>query len=398
MCEKCQKPHNVLLYFERETPANSNLSGPYTSTTLASLPIQPASQVLLGTAIVDIHNAKGQYQSCRALLDSCSQCNAMTEKLANLLGIEKKRVDIRLKGVQNLHSNVKYVTSAKIKSRQTDIEIVLSCLVFKEISEPMPSLPLDKKLFQLPENIILADPDFDKPAEIELLIGAEFFYQLLCSGQIRVKGQSAVFQETRLGWILAGRLSSDLFSKSFQSTCNLIKFQELPILWELGNESISNIRSKEELACEEYYKSTIRREVSGRYCVKLPFNDKRDTLGNSRNTALQRFHALERRFEKDPALKEQYTACIQGYFKESHIKSISSNEPNNQGYYLPHHAVVKTCSLTTKTRVVFDDSAKTTTGISLNDSLMVGPIIQEDLFSIITRFRTFQYALTADIE
>ncbi|XP_033220888.1 uncharacterized protein LOC117175287 [Belonocnema kinseyi] len=238
----------------------------------------------------------------------------------------------------------------------------------------------------------------EKPAEIDLLIGAEFFYQLLCSGQIRVKGQSAVFQEARLGWILAGRLSSDLFSKSFQSTCNLIKFQELPILWELGNESISNIRSKEELACEEYYKNTIRREVSSRYCVKLPFNDKRDSLGNSRNTALPRFHALERRFEKDPALKEQYTACIQGYFKELHIKSISSNEPNNQGYYLPHHAVVKTCSLTTKTRVVFDGSAKTTTGISLNDSLMVGPTIQEDLFSIITRFRTFQYALTADIE
>jgi len=37
------------------------------------------------------------------------------------------------------------------------------------------------------------------------------------------------------------------------------------------------------------------------------------------------------------------------------------------------------------------------TGCSLNDSLMVGSTIQEDLFSILTGFRIFKYALTADI-
>lgn len=33
----------------------------------------------------------------------------------------------------------------------------------------------------------------------------------------------------------------------------------------------------------------------------------------------------------------------------------------------------------------------------LNDCLMVGPSLQQDLFSIITRFRTFEFALVADI-
>jgi hypothetical protein len=202
-----------------------------------------------------------------------------------------------------------------------------------------------------------------------------------------------------LGWILVGRLSIPKVSKSsFQSTCNLIKFQELPILWELGDNHTSNTRSKEELACEEHYKHNVQRDDSGRYCVSLPFNNLKDSLGNSRNTALQRFHALERKLERDPSLKEQYTECIQGYVKETHMTLVSNNEPLNYGCYLPHHSVVKTTSLTTKTRVVFDGSAKTSTGVSLNDSLMVGPTIQEDLFSIITRFRTFSYALTADIE
>ena len=48
-------------------------------------------------------------------------------------------------------------------------------------------------------------------------------------------------------------------------------------------------------------------------------------------------------------------------------------------------------------RVVFDGSAKTSSGISLNDALMVGPTIQDDLFAISMRFRIYPIALSADI-
>ena len=48
--------------------------------------------------------------------------------------------------------------------------------------------------------------------------------------------------------------------------------------------------------------------------------------------------------------------------------------------------------------MVFDGSAKTTNNLSLNDTLMVGPTIQKDLFSIMVRFRTHRYILIADIE
>ncbi|XP_015122249.1 uncharacterized protein LOC107044744 [Diachasma alloeum] len=68
------------------------------------------------------------------------------------------------------------------------------------------------------------------------------------------------------------------------------------------------------------------------------------------------------------------------------------------GYYLPHHAVIKESSETTKVRVVFDASAKTSTGISLNDTLLVGPTIQNTIFEQVLRFRTHRYVITADIE
>ena len=75
-------------------------------------------------------------------------------------------------------------------------------------------------------------------------------------------------------------------------------------------------------------------------------------------------------------------------------------ETNNimQDYDLPHHGVVKEDSSTTKLRVVFDGSAKTTTSVSLHDTVMVDSKIQENLISILLRYRVHQAAMTADIE
>jgi len=66
--------------------------------------------------------------------------------------------------------------------------------------------------------------------------------------------------------------------------------------------------------------------------------------------------------------------------------SSYDNTSNKLIFFLPHHAIFKESSTTTKTRIVFDASAKSTTGVSLNDMLMVGPTIQQDLISIVLRF------------
>lgn len=63
---------------------------------------------------------------------------------------------------------------------------------------------------------------------------------------------------------------------------------------------------------------------------------------------------------------------------------------------MPHHAVVKNDSTTTKVRVVFDASCKSPQGPSLNDALMVGPTVQQDIRSIIMRSRSRRVMLIAD--
>jgi hypothetical protein len=66
-------------------------------------------------------------------------------------------------------------------------------------------------------------------------------------------------------------------------------------------------------------------------------------------------------------------------------------------YCLPHHTVFKSSSSTARTHVVLYGSCRSSNGLSLNYTLLVGPKIQQDLYSIVLRFRTYQIAFTADI-
>ncbi|XP_023711106.1 uncharacterized protein LOC111866414 [Cryptotermes secundus] len=80
------------------------------------------------------------------------------------------------------------------------------------------------------------------------------------------------------------------------------------------------------------------------------------------------------------------------------MELVDPTDQHQSCYYMPHHVVVKNTSSTTKVRVVFNASANTTSSPLLNDLMMVGPTIQQDLFSIVLRFRAHRYALTADVE
>lgn len=67
-------------------------------------------------------------------------------------------------------------------------------------------------------------------------------------------------------------------------------------------------------------------------------------------------------------------------------------------YYMPHQAVLRETSLTTKVRVVFDASAKTSNGKALNDILHVGPKLQKYIFDIITKWRLWKFVVSAEVE
>jgi len=58
-------------------------------------------------------------------------------------------------------------------------------------------------------------------------------------------------------------------------------------------------------------------------------------------------------------------------------------------YYIPNHCVLKPSSTSTKLRVVFDASCTTTSQLSLNDLLLVGPTVQTDLYLQLLKIKLF---------
>lgn len=76
--------------------------------------------------------------------------------------------------------------------------------------------------------------------------------------------------------------------------------------------------------------------------------------------------------------KEDYSAFLEEYQQLGHMEKITQSS-NTMSYYIPNHLVFKPSSTTTKMRVVFDASCKTDSGTSLNETLMVGSKLQDDI-------------------
>lgn len=90
---------------------------------------------------------------------------------------------------------------------------------------------------------------------------------------------------------------------------------------------------------------------------------------------------------------------MQDYLDSGHIELIRQPYPvDGLVYYLPHHGVIKLDNITTKLRVVFDASSKCTNRSSLNQTLLSGPKLQQDLMAILLHFCVGSVDLTADVK
>ena len=79
------------------------------------------------------------------------------------------------------------------------------------------------------------------------------------------------------------------------------------------------------------------------------------------------------------------------------VPLIDLQKPHQDTFYLPMHAVRKESSSTTEIQAVFDASAKSSTGVSFNDTLQVRPTVHSSLVDVLLRFRLHRIALTLDV-
>lgn len=215
-------------------------------------------------------------------------------------------------------------------------------------------------------------------------------------------------QQTHLGWILSGKISNETQRSISVTTLHATSSIESLMERFLAAESVedANPLSSEEQWCEKFFMDTHCRNEEGRFKVRLPFRfhfDSSAMLGRSREIAIKRLLQLERRFSQDIELKTEYSKAINEHVTLGRLQPTTSDELERENHtcpsaYLPHHAVIKESSSSTKLRVAFDASRKTSNGKSLNDVLLVGPTIQSDIVTIIVNWRFHRIAFTADVQ
>src|SRR5437588_10927641 len=89
---------------------------------------------------------------------------------------------------------------------------------------------------KMPHNINLADPEFHKSQKVDMLIGAEIYFDLICIGQIKSTKDCPTLQKTQLGWIVSGKTYGNY--QGFFTICNLnttndILYNQIKMFWEL---------------------------------------------------------------------------------------------------------------------------------------------------------------------
>nr|XP_044250696.1 uncharacterized protein LOC123003146 [Drosophila takahashii] len=404
-CRSCNQAHHTMLHHDKDIPAiearpdsRANYSvQPSDPITFSHLHTRPG-QVILATAVVLVKDASGTYRPGRALLDACSQVNLINEEFAQKLRLRHEKFNMGIRSVGDSLTHIKHLATTTIQSRITDCHFSLEFCVISHISY-QPDSEIDISSWKLPTNTPLADDRFHESRRIDLLLGAEVFFHSLAVGQIKLAPHLPILQKTLFGWVIAGRCQqqqkqvSDCFMSSTVSIEN-----HLQKLWELESVAASpeSLHPHHQI-CEALYTSTTVQDSHGRIVVNLPFKDDPSRLGNSAEVARRRFYAMERRMLKFPELRSQYVSFMQEYQALGHMSLVTSPALHESHYYIPHHCVLKPSSTSTKLRVVFDASCTTTSQLSLNDLLFVGPTVQTDLYLQLLKFRLFQYALTADV-
>ncbi|XP_044014005.1 uncharacterized protein LOC122856397 [Aphidius gifuensis] len=134
------------------------------------------------------------------------------------------------------------------------------------------------------------------------------------------------------------------------------------------------------------------------YIVRNPLKDTISTLGNSYGSAHKCLQRTLRRLARDHTYKLLYDQFMKEYEDLNHMREIPENKlVNNQHYYLPHHGVIREQSTTTKLRVVFNGSSKTTSGKSINDIMLPGPNLLLNIVDVLTWIRQYPYLFSTDI-
>ena len=402
-CRKCRKTHHTLLHIDssepREEPASETINN------VTHVPqLKRNKQVLLMTCRAKIFGPDGNFTQARVFLDPGAACSFITEELAQQLRLPRRKSNTVIAGIAGVNATrtrgAVSFTLGHVRDGKRKIHVE-DAFVLSKVTTDMPMNLVDtlgewKHLAGLE----LADPNYGTPARVDILLGADYYGEVLLRGRRWGPRGTPYAQRTCFGWVLAGPLPTKNPRPTAYTCCVAMEDDQLRKFWEIEDYNFKKpVLSLEERTVVEHFSVSHFKDDSGRFVVPLPRKKGIIALGESRAQALERFYRMELSLRRKGAFQE-FADVIREYFELGHAEPVPIKELDRQCtevYYFPMHAVRKETSSTSKIRVVFDASAKSTSGASLNDHLLVGPTVHSSLVDVLIRFRQHKVALTTDV-
>lgn len=376
--------------------------------------------VVLATALVTVYNQVGQPCVLRALLDSGSSTTLISERGLRILSTAKRPCQMQVCTVgeaepQKVSGCVRLDLGGSLEN--VDGPLGIDALVLNRVVANLPSyaVSVPEDFYSKYSKDEFADPTWNVPGEVDILLGADIYHTIVTGKVMDAMGGLSLIS-TLFGWAVSGPLAK-CFTRHVTVCATQVgdmaktmeKFwlvEEVPDVRSAENDSSALFqdtvfcKSAEEQFADTYFVENHWTDKEGRIVAPLPFIKDVSLLGSSERSSRLRFLNLERKLEQNPVLHKKYIAVINEFQDMGHLERVPLDElikPVDTVYHVPHHPVFKEESTTTKIRIVFDASAATSTGVSLNDVLAAGPKLQDDLIHILCRFRFRKVAVLGDV-
>ncbi|XP_038106163.1 uncharacterized protein LOC119765952 [Culex quinquefasciatus] len=171
----------------------------HNTTTLSISSHNRKNEILLSTVQICIRDLRGNTRLVRALLDSCSQYSFMSSACCKKLDLRCTPDYLTVLGIGGSSVVSRQLVSANVQPRSSALPQFnreMDFYVLPELTSALPNQNIDTTAWEFPNNIILADPHFNEPGEVELIIGAEHYFDLLRDGRSRIAEDGPVLQNT----------------------------------------------------------------------------------------------------------------------------------------------------------------------------------------------------------
>lgn len=379
-------------------------------TTVTSQNTQPRF-VALRTVPVFLRNGNRRIK-VNALLDEASTKNYLNADVAAELGLQGHPQSVTVNDLNGQTETFETTpVVVELESLDGTVKTTINAFTAEGVTGNMKVIDWGKYAAKCTHLKGIQFPNPGIRPIVDLLIGVNYAELHYSFKDVRGQPGEAVARLTPLGWTCTGTVDvSGLRGGDYQSSFTHTYFVReqsdtdeisgfLRQFWEIESPRTSHDRPvlnpDEQCALEQVQKSL--EYLEGRYQVALPWKKNVPDLPDNYDMALRRLYNTEKRLLKNPEIAAPYSENITEYLEKGYIRKIDPTEEKPaRRWCLPHFPVVRLDRATTKTRIVFDASAKFG-GISVNDVIYQGPKLQRDLNDGLLRFRRHPVALICDI-